>query len=450
MSGKYPPGIQRASSGEWKIRASKVDPRTGHLKIRRRTLPKSSSLKDAVLAHDELGSEIVTGGKPTSTDLTLGEYAASWLERKATWLGSDGTKARYAEEIRLHILAAYSKPKIALGEMLVSAITKVDIETWFAACRNADRSALRKYPEGRRRPAFAPYSAHSINGWWRTLKQILQGAVVDRGLKVDPTLTVQALPTPARPKTKVNVLSSEEVGRLLAHARIHKPQWYAFLALGYNVGARPGELRALRWGEDVDLERGEVTLQQSQRRKYLGPTKTKEDRAFPLPPPLLEVLRWHHKHLRATHPGFGSGLVFPGYGQWRPWHELSPSHKKKLYLSPSALDEPLREMCKAVGIDRYVSPRSMRRTFMSVAEERKIAPFVIRSISGQKSEEMRNLYTDVKSPARLDALGQLAKLFILEPAPALAVEDPGRDQSGDQLGGVLGPFPAACGNENES
>lgn len=448
MSNNYPPGILRGPSGEWKVRATKVDPRTGKLTARKKTLPASASLKDAVLAHDELIVAIVTGGNLSAKAESLEDYAHSWLERRLPWIGSKLTQQRYAEALDLHIIPQ-------LGDLLVSVIMKSDIERWFVTSSKADRYALRKYPEGRKRPKPAPYSADTINGWWRILKLVLQSAVVERHLKVDPTMTVKPLPTQERSDEKANVLTHEEVALLLEYARIHRPQWYAFLALGFHIGARPGELRPLRFDVDLNLETGVLVLQRSQRRAQLGSTKTRKNRRMQLSDELIEILRWHRAYLKATHPGAASGLVFPGSGKWRPWHEYSPEHTDEKFLSPSALDVPLAEMCAAIGVTREITAKTMRRTFNTIAEETGIGALTIRSISGHKGEEMRNLYTDVKDPAKRSAVAQLSKLFVLGPPPAIPTESPGRarlrqkvrDKSGDKLRGHLEPSKTSRGNE---
>ena len=45
----------------------------------------------------------------------------------------------------------------------------------------------------------------------------------------------------------------EQYARLLAAARVEGPDWYAAVCLAGEPGCRIGEVKALRWREDVDL-----------------------------------------------------------------------------------------------------------------------------------------------------------------------------------------------------
>ncbi len=424
-------GVTPTEDG-WQVRVARRNPRTGELVNRKLTFKRSETTYAGVLAaRDALVEEIRTGEKPNSDDPTLGAYAASWLGLKVPRLPSKTTGYRYADEVRLHILGEYSDPKICLGKLRVRAIVKNDLDTWFKAFQQADASDLRWQARQRQRdktnkkrieagktalppvPRMKPssYSPRYINGHWRTLKQILQDAVVGLRLPFDPTMKIEPLYEPKRPRAKKNVLEGWEVCLLLDHAREHQPYWHAFMFLGFHLGLRLGELRPLRWKEDIDLDAATLLVQQSQRGDYLGETKGKEDRATSLPEEFLQVLRAHKEWLRLHHPGYKSGLVFPGYGKWRPWHKTRPLQQEVLFLSKGSFDAPLKEMCKAVGIDKFVTTHVMRRTFNTAGDALKIEASIIRSFTGHKTEEMRMLYTDVTDPRRTEALAKVAELY---------------------------------------
>jgi integrase len=168
---------------------------------------------------------------------------------------SDLAKERYTEALDLHVLPD-------LGDFYVDQIQDRDLEAWLVKQR------------GRK------YSPHTVNGWWRVLKMVLQSAARFHRLP-DPTAGVKPLPLPQREQE--NSLTPEELRAFLDAAKRLRPQWYTMVVLGFTLGMRPGELRPLRWDEDVDLEAGTLTIRRSQRRRYVGPTKTKRIRVIALP-----------------------------------------------------------------------------------------------------------------------------------------------------------------------
>ena len=89
---------------------------------------------------------------------------------------SDLAKARYTEALDLHVLPD-------LGAFFVDQIRDRELES--LACEAAEGSTRR----GR-------YSPHTVNGWWRVLKMVMQAAARKYYLP-DPTAGVEA-PTPSR------------------------------------------------------------------------------------------------------------------------------------------------------------------------------------------------------------------------------------------------------------
>lgn len=391
-----PTGIKRLPDGRLQVRATKVDPRTGKISARKETLPISASLGDAARKLDELRDLIATGGQTVPRrEETFDDFAKSWLERKLPWIESKLTQQRYAEALDLHISPL-------LGDIRVSMIIRADIERWFGRCKNATFE---------KRGEEIPYSPDTINGWWRVLKEVMQAAVIEKGLLVDPTLGIKPLPPRVRAKKENNALTPPEMGRLLTYCQEHHPEWFAFLCLGFALGARPGELRPLRWEEDVNLETGTIEISRSQRGRYLGKTKTKRNRETLLPEYLISVLQEHRDFLkRWRHPGArNSELVFPGFGNWRPWHKLSiaPADAPVEYLSSSALDKPLSEMCVAIGIKRRITPRVMRRTFNDHMRLEGVNNLVTQSMTGHRSDAMQDRYSSISNEERRAAAAKV-------------------------------------------
>ncbi len=65
-----------------------------------------------------------------------------------------------------------------------------------------------------------------------------------------------------RTESSTEFYTRDEVARLLAEAAEHHPELHAPIAFAFYVGARKGELAALRWG-DVELDVGRVIIRRS-------------------------------------------------------------------------------------------------------------------------------------------------------------------------------------------
>jgi Phage integrase family len=107
-------------------------------------------------------------------------------------------------------------------------------------------------------------------------------------------------------------MTPTELRAFLEATRSLHPRWYTLTVLGFTLGMRPGELRPLRWDDDVDLDAGTLTIRRSQRRRYIGPTKTKRVRVISLPAALVDLLRAHREAMKGS-AGFGQ-VVFPMKG----------------------------------------------------------------------------------------------------------------------------------------
>jgi integrase len=82
-----------------------------------------------------------------------------------------------------------------------------------------------------------------------------------------------------------------EYARLLAAARDEAAEWYAAACLAGEAGLRVGEVKALRWREDVDLVAATVTLNQQVRHGVIGTPKGRTRRTIPMTTTLLSALK---------------------------------------------------------------------------------------------------------------------------------------------------------------
>jgi integrase len=83
----------------------------------------------------------------------------------------------------------------------------------------------------------------------------------------------------------------EQYARLLAVAKVDSEEWYAAVCLAGEAGLRVGEIKALRWREDVDLIARTITVNQQTSRKQTGTPKGRTRRTVPMTTTLYEALK---------------------------------------------------------------------------------------------------------------------------------------------------------------
>src|SRR5439155_9337974 len=94
-----------------------------------------------------------------------------------------------------------------------------------------------------------------------------------------------------------------EYARVLTAAEKYSAEWYAAVCLAGEAGLRVGEVKALRWREDVDLVARTVTVNQQMRRGVIGTPKGRTRGTVPMTDTLLEAL----KGLAGVREGFVVG-----------------------------------------------------------------------------------------------------------------------------------------------
>ena len=447
---KYP-GVWRLPSGGYHLRTSAIDLRTGRLLTRKRNLP-TATLAEAIQEVARLRQIAKAGGTVRDPKQpTLSDFVRSWLEIHLPRMTSDLAKARYTEALDLHVLPD-------LGAFYVDQIRDHDLEAWLVKSRK-DRHG-------------GKYSPHTVNGWWRVLKMVMQ-AVARKHYLPDPTVGVKPLPLPQRENE--NSLTPGELRTFLDAAKRLYPQWHTFIVLGFTLGMRPGELRPLRWDDDVDLDAGTLTIRRSQRRSYVGPTKTKRVRIISLPAALVDLLRAHREVMKGS-AGFGQ-LAFPPIGgpgvvvgskrlqQFAKLIDLPPRKVRALrwdadidlatrvvatagegevtlsaevaatlqerrdgmkgfasagnllfpsekggFVTPSCLDKPFRRIAEAAKIKKLITPRGMRRTAQDLSRLAGVNDLVTRAVSGHSDITMQELYSTIRGEEMRKSLAAVVQL----------------------------------------
>jgi integrase len=83
----------------------------------------------------------------------------------------------------------------------------------------------------------------------------------------------------------------EQYARLLASAKVEGEEWYAAVHLAGDAGLRVGEVKALRWREDVDMIAKTITVNQQTRNKQTTTPKGRTRRTIPMTSSLHEALK---------------------------------------------------------------------------------------------------------------------------------------------------------------
>ena len=207
----------------------------------------------------------------------------------------------------------------------------------------------------------------------------------------------------------------------MAKARELYPQHFGMLALGFGTGRRPSALRPLRrrpptpdilWDEGILLIRRSECLG-----AVIDRTKTGRNLRIPLPEELMEILRWHVGNLTAG-PMRDSDLLFPSTtGGFR---------------SSSCLANPIRQIAKAAGINKHLTPKVMRRTFQDLGRAAQVHDLVVRSISGHATAQMQAHYSSVNSEEVRDGLAKVISMAGFMAAHRAVTPIQSGDPSGDR------------------
>ena len=146
------------------------------------------------------------------------------------------------------------------------------------------------------------------------------------------------LPYPKRPKKLPVVLSQEEVGRLIDSAKnlFHR----AMLMTLYAAGLRRSELCRLKVS-NIDSQRMMLRVEQG---------KNRVDRDVPLSNELLQTLREYWRWMRPK------TYLFPG--TVNGWRADKPITSKVIW-------EAVRDATRKAGIDKHVTPHTLRHTYVT-------------------------------------------------------------------------------------
>ena len=252
---------------------------------------------------------------------TLGEFAPEFMAHQAT-INKPQVMVSKEMILRVHLLPAFGECRLdQIDERMIDAykVTKLEQKT--------------------RRGT--PLNPKTVNHHLKLLGRMLRVARKWKLIRELPEITLLKVR-----KAEFDFLDSNEATQLIAGAAEHTPTWQPFVVVALRTGLRIGELAALRWREDVDLERGRLRVQQSYN-EINGFMSTKNDKIRELP------LTWDAiAALRAQRARVDGDLVFPG-ANGEP-------------LLPSESNLALARLCKAIDM-RRIHNHVLRHSFASQA-----------------------------------------------------------------------------------
>jgi len=211
------------------------DPVTGRKRQKSVTV---ATRAEARQAEARLITEAGTGQHRASGSKTVGELLERWLEwRQSVKPISPTTLAGYRGYIDRAILPV-------LGKVRLRQLDAATLDSFYARLRQAGGAGGR------------PMAASSVRQVHAILSGALKRAVAWGWIGHNPARL--AVP-PSVGKADVQPPSVDDAARLLTTALAEEPELGLFLRLAVVLGARRGELCALRWA-DVDLDQGEILV----------------------------------------------------------------------------------------------------------------------------------------------------------------------------------------------
>jgi integrase len=196
--------------------------------------------------------------------MTIRLWITDWLALKERSLKAR-THQRYTELFNHHVVPV-------LGDMLLQKVTVRDIDKLYAGL-------------------LGPRTAHLLHV---LVKAVFTSATKKKMIPFNPV--ADADKPAGEAKADETILDEDELGRLVKGFEGHS--LYAIVAVAAYTGMRRNEILALRWDEDIDLDRGliSVTRNVEDTKKYgrrIGTPKSKKNptREFQIDSGLVPLLR---------------------------------------------------------------------------------------------------------------------------------------------------------------
>ena len=236
-------------------------------------------LRRRLLEEQQLKEDPNPTPQPQAQDTpTLSEFAEEFLAYQATL--NKPTELRSKRSIIEHHLIP------AFGDQPLDQIDARAIDRY-----KVGKLASPKPGEGvrstRRKPSKG-LSPKSINNHLVVLGRMLR--IASKWDLIDSVPEIEKLSVR---RQAFDFLDFEEAELFITTAKEQVPEWHPFVVVGIRTGLRVGEILALRWREDVDLERGRLRVQQGYTREggFDSPKSESSAREVPLTWDAVEALQ---------------------------------------------------------------------------------------------------------------------------------------------------------------
>lgn len=310
-------------------------------------------------------------------EVTVQQYAESWLER----LGSSGLKPATVSNYRW-VLNRHVLPNI--GRLRLVALSPQHVRTLLLTVSGSG------------------VSARTVQLSRAVLRSMLADAERDQLIHRNVAALVKG---PRVERQEVVPWTADEAGKFLTSLDGHRLR--PLFAVGVALGLRKGELLALRW-QDVDLDAGVLRVRATVQRLGKGvglvtgaPKTARSRRTLPLPRVLIDALREHKAAQdleREEMPGWnGYGLVF--------------TTSKGTMIEPRNLNRFLDEAIARAGL-RRIRFHDLRHTCASLLLAQGVSPRVVMEVLGHSQMSMTtDLYGHVMPSALRSAADALDGVF---------------------------------------
>lgn len=250
--------VQKIDSGRWRARY-----RTPDGAHRSRTFARRVDA-EKYLASIETAKVRGEWYDPARAKVTIEQWAKDWLTTRTDLRPS--SLAKVESVTRMHVIPAFGKRQLG-------TISNAEIRAWVGSLMESGLSASTT-----RKCVFA-------------LRQMLDAAIADRRLTVNPALSV---PLPAERSKEQQFLDRDEVDALL---RVFDPRFRVVVLLGVYGGLRWGEMVGLRRSR-IDVLRSRITIAETATevngKPMFGEPKTeKSRRVIPIPRRIMAEIAEH-------------------------------------------------------------------------------------------------------------------------------------------------------------
>lgn len=303
-------------------------------------------------------------GSAMEEDMPFGLYAKQWFDTKTANLSASSIQS-YRTALNVDILPEF-------GARNLRAIKPSELQSFINR--------------------YAGKSATKITMLKATLSGVFESACVDRILKENPMAHVKK-PNAAEAKEK-RALTEAERGRIQEVAATHPNG--AYLAAMFYLGARPGEIRGLQWG-DFDFSGGYVCIQRDIDYKdggKVGALKTKQSRRMvPVPQVLADILL----PLRAEADAFvfrgsNSGTALSKTSAERLWVELMKACGMVRPVEAGENKFPAYDIRSQYA--PIITPHILRHNYITMCWESGFDVYMTQKLVGHKSiKTTMDIYT---------------------------------------------------------